>query len=128
MYVGQCVNVKIKTAILRFYNFLIHIPHLCVLLYNKQLKRLEVLIRFLRFPECPFLLHGVKQRVASLSQVLVSGTDDRQLSVIFFMCTYRIMCNLCYVHLKKNLFNTNDIVPFLHVLTGSQININLNIV
>ena len=27
--------------------------------YNKKLKHLEVLIRFLRFPECPFLLHGV---------------------------------------------------------------------
>ena len=51
---------------------------------NRQLKHLEVLIRFLRFPECPFLLHGVEHSVAILSLVLVRETDDRQLSVILF--------------------------------------------
>ena len=59
-----------------------HIPQLYVLLYNKQLKHLEVLIRFLRFPECPFLLQGVEHSVAILSLVLVRETDDRHLSVI----------------------------------------------
>ena len=39
---------------------------------------------FLRFPECPFLLHGVEHSVAILSLVLVRETDDRQLSVILF--------------------------------------------
>ena len=53
-----------------------------VLLYIKQLKDLEVLIRFLRFPECPLLLHCVEHSVAILSLVLVRETDDRQLSVI----------------------------------------------
>ena len=47
---------------------------------------IEVLIGFLRFPECPFLLHGVEHSVATciLSLVLVRETDDRQLSVILF--------------------------------------------
>ena len=45
---------------------------------------LEVLIRFLRFSECPVLLHGVEHSVAILSLVLVRETDDRQLSVILF--------------------------------------------
>ena len=51
---------------------------------SKQLKLLELLIRFLCFPECPFLLHGVEHSVAILSLVLVRETDDRQLSVILF--------------------------------------------
>ena len=57
-----------------------------ILLANiiRQLKHLKVLIRFLRFPECPFLLHGVEHSVAILSLVLVRETDDRQLSVILF--------------------------------------------
>ena len=50
----------------------------------RQLKHLEVLIRFLRFPECPFLLHGVEHSAAMSSLVLVRETDDRQLSVILF--------------------------------------------
>ena len=49
-----------------------------------KLRGEEVLIRFLRFPECPFLLHGVEHSVAILSLVLVRETDDRQLSVILF--------------------------------------------
>ena len=63
--------------------FFTHTLVVC-LFYNKNLKRLEVLIRFLRFPECPFLLHGVEHSVAILSLVLVWETDDRQLSVILF--------------------------------------------
>ena len=43
-----------------------------------KLKRLEVLTRFLPFPECPFLLPGVEHSVAILSLVLVWETDDRQ--------------------------------------------------
>ena len=60
--------------------------------YNKQLKDLEVLIRFPRFPECPFLLHCVEHSVAILSLVLVRETDDRQLSVILY-----------YVYISQNL-------------------------
>ena len=60
MYVGLCVNVKIMSTIF-FTIFLLHIPQLYVLLYNKQLKRLKVLIKFLRFPKCPVLLNGVAQ-------------------------------------------------------------------
>ena len=41
-------------------------------------------MRFLRFPECPFLLHGVEHSVAISSLFLVRETDDRQLSVILF--------------------------------------------
>ena len=55
-----------------------------LLLFKDVCRHLEVLIRFLRFPECPFLLHGVEHSVAILSMVLVWGTDDRQLSVILF--------------------------------------------
>ena len=63
-------------------------------LYNKQLKHLKVLIRFLRFPECPFLLHGVEHSVAILSLVLVRETDNRQLSVILF-----------YVYKSQNIYS-----------------------
>ena len=55
-----------------------------LLLFRDVCRQLEVLIRFLRFPECPFLLHGVEHSVAILSMVLVWETDDRQLSVILF--------------------------------------------
>ena len=47
--------------------FLLHIPQLYVLSYNKQLKRLKVLIRFLRFPKCPVLLNGVAQCIYFIS-------------------------------------------------------------
>ena len=75
--------VKLRVSLV-FTIFSLHIPLLSVLLYNKQLKDLEVLIRFLRFPECPFLLHCVEHSVAILYLVLVRETDDRQLSVILF--------------------------------------------
>ena len=58
----------------------------------KKLEHLEVLIKFLRFPECPFLLNGVEHSVAILSPVLVRETDERQLSVILF-----------YVYISQNL-------------------------
>ena len=92
-----------------------------VLLYNEQLKDLEILTRFLRecSPECPFLPHCVAHSVAILSLVLVRETDDRQLSVIlFFMCTYRKIYNLYYVftflnsmYTKELLFSTLDMMP-----------------
>ena len=53
---------------------------------------------FLRFPECPFLLRSVEHSVAILSLVLVRETDDRQLFFFYFMCTYRKIYNLYYVH------------------------------
>ena len=51
MWVYVHVNVKIKSTI-RFLLFFFYIYTLVGgLLYNKQLKHLEVSIRFLRFPE-----------------------------------------------------------------------------
>ena len=51
MWVYVHINVKIKSTI-RFLLFFFYIYTLVGgLLYNKQLKRLEVLIRLLRFPE-----------------------------------------------------------------------------
>ena len=89
--------LKLRVSLV-FTIFSLHIPYLYVLLYNKQLKNLEVLIRFLRCPECPFLLHCVEHSVAILSLVLVRETDDRQLSIILFlMYTYRKIYNLYYV-------------------------------
>ena len=64
--------------------------------------------RLLRFPDCSFLLHGVKHSVAILSLPLVRETDDRQLSVIlsvhivkfiiYTMYIFEIACrqNHCY--------------------------------
>ena len=83
--------LKLRVSLV-FTIFPLHIPWLSVLLYDKQLKDLGVLLRFLRFPECPFLLHCVEHSVAILSLVLVRETDDRQLSVI-----------LLYVYISQNL-------------------------
>ena len=89
--------LKLRVSLV-FTIFPLHIPWLSVFLYNKQLKDLEVLVRFLRFPECPFLPHCVEHSVTILSLVSVRETDERQLSVIlFFMCTYRKIYNPYYV-------------------------------
>ena len=79
-----------------------------VFLYNKRLKHLEVLIRFLRFPECPFLLHGVEHSVAILSLFLVQGTDDN-CRLFYFMCTYRKLYNLYYVHFLNYMYTTTSL-------------------
>ena len=50
----------VKTAY--YYFSFTHTLVVC-LFYNRNIKRLEVLIRFLRFPECPFLLQGVERHV-----------------------------------------------------------------
>ena len=72
------------------------------------LEHLEVLIRFLRFPERPFLLHGVEHSVAILSLVLVRETDDRQLSVNFILCVQiaKFIIYTMYIfkkHVHKNI-------------------------
>ena len=90
---GDVYKPMLKLGVSLVFNiFPLHIPSLCVLLYNKQLEDLEVLIRFLRFPECPFLLDCVDHSVAILSLFLVRETDDRQLPVILF-----------YVYISQNL-------------------------
>ena len=65
---------------------------------------------FLRFPECPFLLHDVEHIVAILSLVLVRETVDRQLSVIlcvhiatfiiYTMYIFKIACTQKHCHFK----------------------------
>ena len=59
----------VKTA---FYYFsLTHTLVVC-LFYNRNIKRLEVLIRFPLFPECPFLLHGVERHVRRWPNITTS--------------------------------------------------------
>ena len=53
-----------------------------------------------RFPECPFLLHGVEYSVAILSLVLVRETDDRHCRLFYCMCTYHKFYNLLFTFLK----------------------------
>ena len=94
MYVGLCVNVETKTTISFYYFSFTQYLVVCPF-YSKKLKRLpRGLIGFLRFPECPFLLHGVEHSVAILSLVLVQKTDDIQCQLFYFMCTYRKNYNM----------------------------------
>ena len=84
---------------------------LYVLLYNKQLKRLEVLIKFLRFPECLVLLHGVEHLVAILSLVCMREMMTDNCRSFYFMCTYHkiyiVLCTFKKEHVHKNIVILN---------------------
>ena len=50
-----------------------------------------------------FLLHGVDHVVAILSLVLVLGTDDGQLSIIFILCVHITKFIIYYVYFQMNV-------------------------
>ena len=61
---------------------------------------------FLRFPECPFLLHGVEHSVAILSLVLVQTIVG-----YFILCVHITKCIIysmyIFQHVHKNIAISN---------------------